>query len=72
MGYCLFWMSSRLSSSIRLVPFETFLLDVDDSFRFHLLDTLRLFSIFGFQGTFLTAYFISHSKSGLFLILNHW
>ena len=51
MGYCLFWMSSRLSSSIRLVPFETFLLDVDDSFRFHLLDTLRLFSIFGFQGT---------------------
>ena len=42
MDYCLFWMSSRLSSSIRLVPFETFLLDVD---------TLRLFSIFGFQGT---------------------
>ena len=50
-GYCLFWMSSRLSSSIRLAPFETFLLDVDDSFRFHLLDTLRLFSIFGFQCT---------------------
>ena len=44
-------MSSRLSSSIRLAPFETFLLDVDDSFRFHLLDTLRLFSIFGFQCT---------------------
>jgi len=43
--------------------YKTFLLDVD---------TLRLFSIFGFQGTFLTAYFISHSKSGLFLILNHW
>ena len=42
MDHCLFWMSSRLSSSIRLVSFETFLLDVD---------TLRLFSIFGFQGT---------------------
>ena len=35
----------------RFLYLKTFHIDVDDSVRIHLLDTLRLFSIFGFQGT---------------------
>ena len=35
----------------RFLYLKTFHIDVDDSVRIHLSDTLRLFSIFGFQGT---------------------
>ena len=60
--FCLFWMSSRLSSSIRLVL-------TNQLFRrwyFKIIFNIR------FSRYIPDWNFISHSKSGLFLILNHW